>query len=389
MSRRINGEGTIFKRKDGRWSAQAYVTLPSGERKRICMTAKNREEVKTKLCEVQEREKRRIPYCDRNWSVAEYLDYWLTKVQPDRVRETTIAFYENIVRNYIKPTIGRRKLRDLSIFDVRGALDALKERSCSGRTGQKYLQTLSACLQNAMREELIHRNVARLVEKPKYTAKETAIWTAEQTSRFLAETRNHPQHAAFLLLFTYGMRRGEVLGLRWSDIDFNNNLFVIRQQIDRINGEIKARDVKTVNSRRTLPLMANVRAALREHAFRNGVTPTDFDPARPVTTDGTVIASRKGTPLEPRNLTRCFDILTAKCGLPRIKIHAARHVAATVLKDLNVPIKDVQLILGHSNISTTMNIYQHGTEETRRAAVFAIEERLFRNKTASSVKIAC
>jgi integrase len=378
MKRRANGDGTIFKRKDGRWSAQTYVALINGERKRVCVTRKSREAVRVKLREISERENRRIPYSEKDWTVAEYLDCWMRDVQSGRIRETTATTYNWVIKNHIKPTLGSHKLRNLSVYDVRRALDALKEGGCMVATVQKYLQTLSACLNCAMREELICRNVARLVERPKYIPKETVIWTAEQAALFLRTVKGHPQYIAFLLLLTYGMRRGEVLGLRWRDIDFENGLIYVRQQIGRINGEIMARDLKTANSRRVLPLMANVHAALTEHAKNSGVAPSQFTPHFELSTEGTVVVSEAGTPLEPRNLARCFHRLSEKAGLPRIKVHAARHTAATFLKDFNVPVKDAQLILGHANISTTLNIYQHGTPETHRAAISAVEDRLFR-----------
>jgi len=169
---------------------------------------------------------------------------------------------------------------------------------------------------------------------------------------------------------------GEVLGLRWSDIDFDNGLIYVRQQIGRVNGVIMARDVKTTNSRRTLPLMSIVHSALLDHAKRQRITIPPFNAYYELSIQGTVVISKVGTPIEPRNLRRYFDTLLEETGLPRITVHAMRHTAATVLKDLNVPVKDAQLILGHSDISTTLNIYQHGTPETHRAAISAIENRL-------------
>jgi Site-specific recombinase XerD len=376
MRRRANGDGTIFKRKDGRWSAQVYVTLQNGERKRICITKKSHEEVRIKLRETINDENNRTPYPEKDWVVAEYLDYWMDDVQSSRVRETTVAAYNLIINSYIKPTLGKHKLKDLSVHTVRYALQTLIEDGRSGRTGQKFLQILSACLNHAMREEIIFRNVAQLVEKPKHIPKETVIWTVEQATYFLRSAKEHPQYIAFLLFLAYGLRRGEGLGLRWSDIDFDNGWIHIRQQIDRINGKITARELKTTNSKRVLPLMANVHTALIEHATKNRIALPQFNSYSELSTGGTVIMSEVGTPLEPRNLSRCFNILTQKAGLPRIKIHAMRHTAATFLKDLNVPVKDAQLILGHSNISTTLNIYQHGTSETHRAAISAMENRL-------------
>jgi integrase len=376
MKRRGNGEGTLFKRKDGRWSAQVSMTLANGATKRVCITLKSREAVKKRMHELLMQENNHIPYSEKDWTVAEYLDYWLRDVQKNHIRETTKSLYTFMIKKYIKPTVGNHKVRNLSVYDIRRAMDALTERGCSGRTLQKYLQILTTCLGCAMREELVARNVAQLVEKPKYKAKETMVWTAEQAALFLLVNRNHPQYIAFLLFLTYGMRRGEVLGLRYSDIDFDNGLIHVRQQIDRINGKIMARDLKTANSHRSLPLIADIRTALLAHAKKNGIILPCFNPSLEYTTKGTVVVSRVGTPLEPRNLARCFDELTKKAGLPRIKIHAMRHTAATVLKDLNVPVKDVQLILGHSDIATTLNIYQHGTPETHRSAISAIGERL-------------
>ncbi len=240
----------------------------------------------------------------------------------------------------------------------------------------KCLQILSSCITCAMREDLVIRNVAKLVERPKYTPKETTIWSAEQAALFLQAVKEHPHYIAFLLFLTYGMRRGEVLGLRWCDIDFDNGLIYIRQQIDRINGEIKARDLKTQNSRRILPLIDNVRDTLLELSRKRGGIITKFEPHSELSTQNTIVVCRYGTILEPRNLNRCFYQLTEKAKLPHIKIHAMRHTTATILKDLNVPIKDVQLILGHSDLTTTAKIYQHGTFEVQQTALSAAHERL-------------
>lgn len=384
MARRINGEGTIYKRPNGRWAAQVTVTLVDGSPKRAFVSAKTREEVVIKLRELIENNSRKIPYTDKSWTIAEYLDYWMSEIQSKRVRETTIIGYNYTIKNHLKPVMGNLKLKTLSTHEVRCAMDELEKRCCPSATILECLKTLSACLNCAMREEIVYRNVAQLVEKPKHTPKETIIWTAEQAAYFLRKSENHSQYIAFLLLLTYGIRRGEALGLRYSDIDFDNGLIHIRQQIDRINGEIKARDLKTKNSRRTLPLIEDVRVAIIEHAKKNNVKIPPFNPYLEFSTHGTIVASRVGTPLEPKNLERHFFAQTDKLGLPRITIHAMRHTAATVLKDLNVPVKDAQLILGHANISTTLSVYQHGTQETHKTAISAVGARLLNRVPATA-----
>jgi integrase len=211
MKRRSNGEGTLLKRKDGRWMAQAYVTLVNGERKRICVTAKSHETVKVKLREIIEQENRHVPYIEKDWTVGEYLDYWMKEVQVNRIRETTYDLYDRMIKKHIKPVISGQKLKALSVHDIRNSLNQLGKRGASNRTCIECMRILSACLNCAMREELIYRNVAQLAEKPKHTPKEAVIWTAEQAALFLEKTKNHPLYTAFLLFLTYGMRRGEVL----------------------------------------------------------------------------------------------------------------------------------------------------------------------------------
>jgi integrase len=379
MSRRSNGEGTIFKRKDGRFSAQIYVTLANGAKKRVSITKKSKDAVKIKLREVQEQENRNLPYSDKDWTVAEYFDYWMKDVQTNRIRETTLDTYERIIARYLKPLLGNHKLQYLNVSHVRIALSAMQKAGCGGAVLQKFHQILSAGLNCAMSDEIIFRNVARLAGKPKYVPNETIIWNLGQVTQFIRVAKDHPQFIAFLFFFSYGMRRGEVLGIRYCDIDFDNNLVYVRQQIGRIRGEIKARDLKTANSRRTLPLTPLIRAAILHHAKMNNVDMPPFDPYFKLSTKGTILRSRSDTPLEPKNLERCFFLLTEKAGLPRITIHAMRHIAATALKDLegvHVSIRDVQLILGHADPSTTMRIYQHGTPEVQRTALTAVGTHL-------------
>jgi integrase len=383
--RKANGEGTIFMRKDGRWAAQASITQADGEPKRICFTSKDRETAKEKLRVVLEQNDR-LPHSGKEWNVADYLDYWLNDIQSKRRRESTMVAYRGMINNWIKPVLGKHSLRELNVSDVDLALDYLRERGCKSSALQKCLGILSSCLSYAMRKDLIYRNVAKLADKPEHTPKETVIWTVEQAIHFLQSTKESPHYIAYLLLLTYGMRRGETLGIRWCDIDFISNQIHLRQQIDRIDNKIMARDLKTKNSRRTLPLISSVRDELLKLAQKRDITIPPFNPVLELSPEGTIVSTHLGTPLESSNFVRYFQAETAKAGLPRIKVHALRHTAATILKDLNVPIKDVQMILGHAHISTTLAIYQHGTSETQRTAMNTLGERLL-GKTVQASEI--
>ena len=126
LKRKANGEGTIYKRKDGRWGAQTYVTLTDGTRKRICITYTQREKVKNKLDEIIAQEKKSIPFSDECWTVGAWLDHWLAEIIPSRVRQKTILAYEKNVRLYIKPQIGKIRLEKLSVRDAQGMIDRLQ-----------------------------------------------------------------------------------------------------------------------------------------------------------------------------------------------------------------------------------------------------------------------
>ncbi len=275
--KRRNGEGTIFKDKNGRWVAMAYVPRVDGSSKReYVASGKKYEVVKKKLDERLSQKSRFTPPSEKNWSVGEYLDYWLREIHAREIRHTTKTTYEVMIRKHIKPFLGNYKLRELSVFNLRCSLDAMEEQGRTARIRLECLRVLSVCLNYAMSEEggeLVSRNVAQLVKKPKYKNKEIVIWTAEQAAWFLRVAQNHPKYIAFLLILIYGIRRGEAIGLSWTDIDFEDNKVHIRQQLCRIDGKVVACDLKTDSSRRVLPLLPFVREALLAYAAKNGPAP--------------------------------------------------------------------------------------------------------------------
>ena len=382
MSRRGNGEGTIFKRNNGRWVGQVYVTQANGIPKRVSVSGKTQAVVKEKLKELQEQENSGLPYSDEEWKMVDYLKYWIEEVQPGRIRESTLANYRNIAKTYLYPVLAGYTLKTFSVANGRYVIGQLVKKGIGGASLQKCYQILHAMLNYAMKCELIMRNVMTLVEKPAYEQKETVIWTAKQAAHFLSIYKNHPQYIAFLLPLSRGMRRGEVLGLRYSDIDFEQGVILVRQQIYHVDGKTKAAVLKTKNSRRELPLTANIRQAIIKHAKRNGVVIPPFNPKLEISMEGTIVTSRVGTPLSPRNYARLFENLTQKAGLPRIKLHAMRHITATLTKDM--PEKDAQLFFGHANISTTRDIYQHGTKSIQRASVAKLEKQLLKGQADGS-----
>lgn len=370
--RRANGEGTITRRKDGRYAAGIWLLTTTGGYKRVWLYGKTWDEVHNKLTEAKDKSRRGIPVTDRPWKVGEYLTYWLEEVVRPSRRRTTYALYEYMVRTSLIPGLGKHRLDRLSVATVQAFLNGQLRAGKSVRAVQIMRTVLSSALTRATREEIITRNVARLVTLPESTSRQLRPWTLDEIRRFLAAAQDDGLYLAFLLLVLYGLRRGEALGLRWDDIDLDAGEIQIRQQLQRASGELYVGPVKTRAGRRDLPLLPLVREALRVQAERQQADRELLGDEWQDT--GLVITTRSGRPVEPRNLSRSFSRITAAAKLRRIRLHDLRHVTAKLLKSLQVPARDAQVILGHSRLSVTLEIYTAVDEGDRKAALGRIND---------------
>lgn len=361
VGKRPNGEGTIYLRIDGRWEGALFLVTSVGTRKRLRIYGKSREEVHRKLADEQAKANRGIPIPVRGWRLDAYLDNWLEEVVRPVRRPATYALYEMIVRRYLKPGLGNYQLARLSVLMVQTFLNRRLETGDSVRMVQVMRTVLSSALTRAMREELIPRNVARLVTLPTWTRGEVSAWSAEEARQFLATARGHRLYPAFLMLLVYGLRRGEVLGLRWSDVDFKTSTIRIRQQVQRVGRQLVVGPTKTQTSKRDLPMLELVGAVLTELH--------DAQEARAEL----VFTTSTGRPIEPSNFVRTFEMLCATAGVRRIRVHDLRRTVATLLSKFGVPARDAQLILGHSRISLTQEVYTGVDRESRAEAVRQLE----------------
>jgi len=363
--RRPNGEGTIYRRKDGRWEAAMYATTNTGTRKRVRIYGQSRNEVHAKLTDETAKAHRGVPVPEHGWRLEAYLDYWLEEVIRRVRRPATYSLYEMIVRRYLKPGLGKRQLTRLTVPIVQMFMNERLGAGDSVRKVQVMRTVLSSALTRAMREELLSRNVAQLVALPEWTRKEVQAWSADEARAFLNAAQVHSLYAAFLLLLVYGLRRGEVLGLRWSDVDFDNEMIRIRQQVQRVGHQLLIGPTKTHASRRDLPMIEMVGAALTKRH--------DQQVKRPAASGGTdhdlVFTTATGRPIEPRNFVRTFDYLCAAAGVRRIRVHDLRRTVASLLNKLGIPARDAQLILGHTRIALTQEIYTEVDQESRADAL--------------------
>ncbi|MCX5362371.1 site-specific integrase [Streptomyces sp. NBC_00124] len=405
--RRANGEGTITKRADGRYQAAAYVYRPDGTRTRKFVYGKTRDEVADKLTEMQEKTRQGIPAASSTMAFGDYLTYWLATIAPERLKPSTLNSYEGLTRLYIRPALGKKKLNRLTPADVRRFLTEFKtsclcclrgadkerpedKRSCcavgrcckrlpSARTVQYIHAVLRSALQQAMREELIARNVARIVETPTVTAKEVRPLNTAEARLLLKTAQPHRLYALWLLLVSTGLRRGEALALTWSDVDLTNGQLRVRRNVQRIRRELLFGTPKTMRSVRTVPLPRHCVRALTKHREQQErerkVAGKKWQPV-PGQPDGLIFTTVTGRVTDPRGLNRMLTILCRDAHVPRVRVHDLRHTCASLLLAQGVDARTIMETLGHSTITMTLDTYAHVMDTTLRAAAERMDDAL-------------
>ncbi|MEV7292454.1 site-specific integrase [Streptomyces microflavus] len=372
--RNPNGAGTITKRKDGRYQAAVYVLQPDGTRARKFAYGKTWAECDAKRRDLLAKVDQGVPVPTRSAKLSEWLPYWLDNVVKPRRKLSTYDKYEAHVRLYLVPMIGGKRLESLGVADVRRFLVQL-EKKTTAATAKESHRVLRTALTAACREELITRNVASLVEPPRAKSRELSPWSLDETLTFLAASRKDPLYAAFVLAITMGLRRGELVGLRWTDLDLDRRVLYVRQQTQRRRGVLYDDDPKG-RRRRAVPLPAMCIAPLRWHRMRQAEAKARAGESWQE--GGHVFVTRTGRPVEPRNVYRSFTRVAETAGLRVIRLHDARHGCATILTAAGVAPRVVMEILGHSQISITMDVYTHVVQDTQREAISHMDRLLKR-----------
>ncbi len=355
---RQKGEGSLTLRNDGRWMARFTVTLPTGERKRQHIVLKDKDEVMRRMRREMQSASQGISVNHDGRTVAVWLEYWLREIHPQKVKDSTVEQHRRHVR-IMSEDIGSILLSNLSPLHVRQMLDKWEARGMGRRQQQIGRNVLSAALRDALRMEYVHRNVARLVDPPKYVKSERRTWTPAEARHYLNSIREHRLYGLFLIFFQYGLRRGEACGLRWKDIDFEQNIIRVRQQLYPLGNTYKLGELKTPQSRRDLALTQHLKEVLLKEYERRG---------RPFG-DELLYISVRGNHLDGRSLLQFFQKSAWEADLKPITLHEIRHTVATQLKDSGVPPKEAQAILGHSSIITTLEIYTHVSADDKRKAI--------------------
>jgi integrase len=386
MGKRGNGEGSIyFRTSDEKWVGS--ITLEN--RKRRVFYGKTRKEVQEKLkVALREQQQGTLVTAPRQ-TLAQFLTDWLENSQRQSVRPRTYERYEELVRLHIAPALGRYELQKLSAQHLQAFYAKKAEEGLSATTINHFHNVLHKALDTAVKWNLVARNVCDLVSPPRRKRYEVHPLTLEQVHKLLAVVEGHEMEALFRLALATGLRRGELMGLKWQDINLDAGVLQVRRILSRVPSKMPGKgyveaETKTQKSRRSVVIAPFALEALKQHRERQREAEIT---AGPLWQDHDfVFCTSIGTHLNPtRDVLDQLKVLLKKAGLPDIRFHDLRHSAATLLLSVGVHPKVVQEILGHSQISITMDVYSHVLPGMQQEAMSRLNDAL-REGTTSGVK---
>jgi integrase len=406
LSKRGNSEGSLYQSSGG-WRGYVWCTRPDGTRYRKYVRGKTYDEARQNWVKLRDRASRGpvssgIPRLD------EFLAYWLKEIVEPNLAPKTYEKYEMFSRLHIIPYFGGKSLDKIQVKDVRQWLNKLavtcqccaqgkdaarpvdKRRCCaigkccgetlSARSRKDARDAFRAALTCAVDDETIARNPVKVVKmtnrRELRQRRKRQAWSVDDARWFLESTRyaREALYAAFVLVLVLGLRRGEVLGLAWDQVDLDDAELYVGEQLQRVRGKLVRREVKTETSEAPLPLPDLCVTALK---IRKEQQDADRDRAGDGWIDtGLIFTTRHGTPIEPRNFGRSFDRCIIAARVPRITVHGTRKTCASLLAALDVHPRVAMRILRHSKIAVTMEIYTEAPSDATRDALRKLSDWL-------------
>ncbi|GCE28149.1 site-specific integrase [Dictyobacter alpinus] len=359
MGKRANGEGSVYKQRNGLWAAS--LTTEDGKRKYFY--GKTRKEASDKLTKALNDRKDGALVATPKQTLEQFLRDWLEHSQKQSVRERTFERYEEIVRLHVIPVLGRHQLQKLSPQHLQAFYTKKLQEGLSPTTVTTIHNVLHKALDTAFKWGLVNKNVSKLVSPPRRERFEGHPLTLDQIQTLLEVAKGHSMEALLKLALATGMRRGELMGLKWQDIDFSSGVLQVRRVLTRIPSKLEGKgykesEPKTRKSRRSITVASFALDALKQHRkkqlaikMKAGASWQEHD---------YVFCTSIGTNLNPsRDMLDPLKELLESAGLPDIRFHDLRHSTATLLFSFGVHPKVVQELLGHSQISMTLDVYSH------------------------------
>jgi len=375
--KRGNGEGSVYQRAgDGRWVAMIDLGYGEGRRRRRYFYGRTRAEAARKLRAALDARDTGQLIAAGSCTVTEWFTTYMRDVAKPRVRPLTYERYARDVRLHIEPAIGRVRLDKLQPAHLVALYNAKRAAGLSPNSIRHLHAVIRRALAVAVRWRLVAVNVATLVDSPTVPHHEVVPLSVAEAHRFLAAARGDRMAARWAVGLALGLRQGETLGLQWDDVDLENGFVRVRRTLQRHAGAgLVFTEPKTPRSRRVVALPSQLMAALSEHREQQG---KEREIAAELWTEtGCVFTTSVGGPVDPSNDYRAFRHLLNAAGLRPVRLHDLRHTAASLLLAQNVPARVVMEVLGHSQISLTMNTYTHVAPQLSREAANRMGDALW------------
>ena len=357
--RRGRGEGAIFWRESRkRWIAE----LPLEDGKSKYFSGKTYAEAQKKLNKAQLEQQQGNLATGPQQTVKQFIDYWLEQIRKPHIRINTYRIYRQYLDNHILPAFGHMRLQQLSSRQIEELYAHKLKDGYAAETIRGFHRLLHRVFKDAVKWKLMSYNICDDVNPPKPTKYQAQVLSPEQAKKLLEVAKGSRLEALLTLALLTGMRRGELLALRWADINFEEAHLLVNHTVNRIGKRfaeqgIVENDPKTETSRRKILLPPFAIEVLRQHREQQAVMRVRAGTAWQER--DLVFSNSWGGFMEGSHTTARFKQLLKKAGLPSIRFHDLRHTIASILADMGVQPKQVQELLGHSNIAITMNRYSH------------------------------
>lgn len=372
--KRSNGEGTIYKRNDGRWCAAFF----DDENKRHFVYGRTQAEVKKKL-----KAKMEDPNSGRKKDqeiqiLEEWTKYFLETYKKNELKESTYAEYLALYRKHIKGSlIGKEKLEKITSNQFQEFYNKKQEEGYNAKTIKHMYTLVNSALNKAVQLKMIKDNVNNCVILPKIEAYKTDILTVEEVKKLLTEAKDEKLYPIVIVAVHCGLRRGECMALKWKNIDFDaaevhieGSLCKVMKEIQsdgQMSYEYKILSPKTTKSKRTIPLLPAAIEALKIQKRRQEEDKILY--ADIYDDQDLVFARYNGGYLNQRGFLDEYKSLLKKYGIREVRFHDLRHTFASLLLESGESPKIIQELLGHSTITTTMDIYAHVTKKSKINAI--------------------
>lgn len=384
--------GRVFQRSKGRGRAWSYaIDLPNRgdgrRRQRLKGGFPTKAEAERALAELLVALEHGTAVDPSRQTLAAYLDDWLAAVAPS-LRPTTVDLYRGAVRNWITPRLGGLPLQAVTpkhLQDLYAELLVSGRADGSGGLSPRSVrlahQVLHLALDRAADCRLIARNpAAARLDLPRMARPTMQTWTGEEARRFLVATAGERHVVVWALMLSTGLRRGEVLGLRWDDVDLDVGRLAVTQTVVVASNKVYLSEPKTAAGRRTVSLHPEMVAALRRR--RTAQKEERLLAGSAWQDGGLVFTTALGTLIHPRNLSRDFQVAIRRAGVPQIRLHDLRHTAATLALVGGAHPKQVQEMLGHARVAITLDVYSHVSEQMHAETAERIGRQLFGSQSA-------